>query len=181
MTGAGLPEMRPDPIEPRDPPQTDDSVRDKSTLELAFITVIGVLVVCAFITALTYEGSSAVAPLCIMVPLLVLIGLQFKRTLRESHVDRVVSDLMSVVSGGNRVFNGAVVFCGWMAVLVGLIFVAGHYIGIAVFMFVLLRVVSKESLVMSAGVSAGVTLLIYLLFEYAFRIEMYRGLLGRWF
>lgn len=175
--------MQPDPTPPEDsvPQETNGIVRDKSTLELVFITITGVLVVCAFITALTYEGSSGVAPLCIMVPLLVLIGLQFKKTLRASHVDRVVSELTSVVTGGNRVFNGALVFTGWMAVLVGLIFLAGHYIGIAVFMFVLLRVVSKESTVMSAGVSVSVTLLIYLLFEYAFRIEMYRGVLARWF
>lgn len=178
--------MQPDPTKPEDPVlrETNSAAGDKydkSTLELAFITITGVLVVCAFITALTYEGSSGIAPLCIMVPLLVLIGFHFRRTLRASHLGRVVSELTSVIKGGNRIFNGGVVFIGWMVALVGLIFLVGHYIGIAVFMFILLRVVSKESMVMSAGVSVSVTLIIYLLFEYAFRIEMYRGLLVRWF
>lgn len=174
--------MRPDPTGLRQKPSQsgNGAAPDKSTLELAFITVIGVLVACAFVAALTYETASAVAPLCVMAPLLILIGLQFRSSLRACRVDRVASDLMEVIRGGNRVFNGIAIFIGWMTVLVGLIFLAGHYIGIAVFMFVLLRIVSRESMVLSAGVSATVTLLVYVLFEYAFRIEMYRGVLDRW-
>lgn len=178
--------MQPDPGTPEDPlPQEPGGApgegRDKSTLDLVFITITGILVVGAFITALTYEGSSGIAPLCIMVPLLLLIGWHFRRTLQASRADRVLSEIMSAVRGSNKIVNGALVFIAWMVALVGLIFVAGHYVGIAVFMFVLLRIVSKESMVMSIGVSAGVTLVIFLLFEYAFRIQMYRGVLDRWF
>ncbi len=178
--------MQPDPRPPEDPPRQETSGapgegQDESTLELVFITITGILVLGAFITALTYEGSSGIAPLCIMTPMLLLIGWHFRRTLQASRADRVLSEIMSAVRGSNKIVNGALVFIAWMVALVGLIFVAGHYVGIAVFMFVLLRIVSKESMVMSIGVSAGVTLVIFLLFEYAFRIQMYRGVLDRWF
>lgn len=172
---------RPENPAPQETGGTPGQGSDKSTLELIFITITGILVVCAFITALTYEGSSGIAPLCIMVPLLLLIGWHFRRTLQASRADRVLSEIMSAVRGKNRIVNGAAVFIAWMVALVGLIFVAGHYVGIAVFMFVLLRMVSRESMVMSVGVSVGVTLVIFLLFEYAFRIQMYRGVLERWF
>lgn len=174
--------MQPDRRPPTGPePQAASSpARDKATLELVFISITGVLVLCAFGAALTYDTVSAIGPFCIMIPLLILIAVQFRRTLRASRADKVRADLAQVVTGGNRVFNAAAIFVGWMAVLVGLIFVAGHYVGIALFMFVLLRWISGERALLSAAISAGATLLIYLLFEFGFKIEMYRGIIDRW-
>ena len=64
-----------------------------------------------------------------------------------------------------------------MVLLLLLILVAGHYAGIAAFMFVLLRLISKESLDLSLLISIGVTISIYFLFEHGFNIELYRGLI----
>jgi hypothetical protein len=58
-----------------------------------------------------------------------------------------------------------------------LIDLVGHYIGISVFMFVLMRWIAKEKLWLSLAIAAGVTLLIFVLFEYGFNIELYRGYL----
>ena len=53
---------------------------------------------------------------------------------------------------------------------------AGHYVGIATFMFILLYLISKESKLLPALVSTGVTAIIFILFELGFNIELYRGL-----
>ncbi|MFQ5981747.1 MAG: hypothetical protein ACE5KS_00080 [Woeseiaceae bacterium] len=53
---------------------------DKAALELMFISIIGLLVVGAFVAALNYDFVSARAPLVIMVPLLILIGMQLHKT-----------------------------------------------------------------------------------------------------
>ena len=58
-----------------------------------------------------------------------------------------------------------------------LIFFAGHYVGVATFMYILLNVISKESKLLSALVSTGVTAILYVLFEIGFNIELFRGLI----
>jgi hypothetical protein len=155
----------------------DNKTRDKSTLELVFISFTGIAVIGGFIAALGYDFVSARTPLCIMVPLLVLIGVQFHRTRKSVHVETVKSDLSQAISGQNENFNSVATFIGWMVLLLLLILVVGHYAGIAAFMFVLLRLISKESWKLSLLISIGVTAIIYFLFEHGFNIELYRGLI----
>lgn len=149
----------------------------RDTLELCVLVVTGVVVASAFAAALTYHRVSARAPLFVMIPLLILIGVQLKRTLAVVRRERLLNDLGAVVRGQSVEFNSVLVFIGWMAVLLGLIFVAGHYVGIAAFMLTLLRGYAKESLRLSLLTSAGVTIIIYALFEHGFNIPLYRGLL----
>jgi hypothetical protein len=62
-----------------------------------------------------------------------------------------------------------------MILLLLLIYAAGHYVGISVFMLFLLRRLSKESWLLSLAITIGITVIIYLLFEHGFNIELYRG------
>jgi pantothenate synthetase len=66
-----------------------------------------------------------------------------------------------------------------MILLLTLIVVAGHYAGIAVVMFVLLRFVSREGILFSLALTAGVTVVIFLMFELGFDIELHRGAIFR--
>ena len=157
------------------------AARRKAALELVFISFVGVVVLGGFIAALTYDFVSARAPLVIMVPLLLLIGVQVKRMLRMPHSRHVMAEAASALTGGNRNFTSVAGFIGVMALLLLLIYVAGHYIGIAVFMFVLLRVVSGERWMLSILITVGVTAVIFVLFEYGFNIELYRGYVYRLF
>lgn len=160
----------------------DNEVQDKSTLEMCFISLVGIAVISAFIAALGYDFVSARTPLCIMVPLLILIGVQFNRTRKAVHVKAVLSDLSQVIKGRNESFNSVAGFVGWMVLLLLLILVTGHYAGIAVFMFILLRLIARESMLLSLILSVGVTVIIYVLFEHGFNIELYRGLFYKlWF
>jgi len=69
----------------------------------------------------------------------------------------------------------------WTLLLLGLIIVAGHYVGIALFMFMLLRNVSKKDPIFALAVATSVTLVLFILFEVGFDIELYRGLIYRAF
>jgi hypothetical protein len=66
---------------------------------------------------------------------------------------------------------------GLIVMLMLLIFFAGHYVGVATFMYILCNVISKESKLLSVLVSTGVTAILYVLFEIGFNIELYRGLI----
>lgn len=167
------------PDEQRDSTQNDLEARRKAVLELCFISLVGIAVISAFIAALTYDFVSARAPLFIMVPLLILIGIQFNRTRKHAHARNLVAELSLAFKGENSNFNSVTGFIGLMVLLLLLIYVAGHYIGISVFMFVLLRWISKEHPILSLLISVGVTVLIYFLFEHGFNIELYRGYIFR--
>lgn len=151
--------------------------RRKQRLELLFISFVGIVILGAFITSLTYDLVSARTPLCIMVPLLILVGLQFNRSRKSATRTGFKADLQPVLKGKDLNFNAVMALIGWMALFLVLIYAGGHYAGMVVFVFVLLRFVSKESLRLSLSVTAVLTLSIYLLFEHLFRIELYRGLI----
>ena len=157
--------------------EADKAGQKKTTLELYFISFVGVVVVGAFVAALSYDFVSARTPLVVMVPLLLLIAAQFNRTRRASKTEVVLSDLSHALKGRNKQFNSVAGLIGWTILLMLLILVAGHYAGIAAFMFVLLRLVSKETKLLSVLTSVGVTVIIYFLFERGFNIELYRGLI----
>lgn len=152
---------------------------EKRTLELCFILFCGLAVLAALIESLTYDFVSARAPLVVIVPLLILIGIQIKRAWTAAGDVDVGADLSRAFKGRNKEFNNVGGLLGWMVLLLALIYVAGHYAGIAAFMFILLRMVSDEDLMISVGVPAGVTIITYILFEYLFNIELYRGLIYR--
>ena len=155
---------------------TGRNTANSNTLELIFIGLVGFAVVAAIIAALTYDFVSARTPLFILVPLLILIGVQINRSSRKTDAGTVMSGLSSVVRGNNKKFNTAAGLLGWTMLLMLLMRLVGHYVGIATFMYILLNVISKESKILSASISIGVTVIIYVLFEHGFNIEMYRGL-----
>ncbi len=167
----------------QDPGEPDETTQKSLALELVFILFTGLVVIAAFIAALNYDFVSARAPLVIMVPLLILIGMQFNKIRRQVGHDVLLKQLSHAFKGRNGKFNSVLRFIAYMTLLLLLIYVGGHYVGISVFMFVLMHWVSKERPILALLVSVGVTVLIYFLFEHGFNIELYRGyipnLLGR--
>lgn len=152
---------------------------NKKTLELIFILTVSLIVAAAFAQALTYDFVSARAPIVVLVPLLILCLVQIKRAWAEARQTDIKSDISQVMCLQNANFNSIAGFMLWMILLLVLIFVTGHYAGIAVFMFMLLYMISGEKLVLSISVPAVVTLIVYVLFEHIFNIPLYRGMIYR--
>lgn len=159
--------------------EKDQNESSNATMELCFTIFIGALVLAAFLRSLTYDFISARTPLVILVPLLILTGIQIKRIWKTADINEIKSGLLSVTKLQNKEFNGIAGFFMWMIFLLILIFVTGHYVGIFVFMFFLMNLVAEEKLSLSLLISSGVTVIIYLLFEHLFNIELYRGLIYR--
>ena len=154
---------------------------NRLTLEICFLLVIGIVVVAAFFEALTYKLVSSRTPFVIMVPLFVLIVIHARRLFRvRKHAD-FIHRLKLAMEGSVPAFNKVVAMSGWMAALLAMIMVLGHYAGILIFGFILMRLVAKESLVMSLAVTVITTALIFVLFEIGFNVELYRGLVWRYF
>ena len=167
------------PDKQQDTAGSNEKEQKKIALELVFLSIIGLFVLGGFISALNYDFVSARAPLVIMVPLLILIGMQLNRMRRKAANHIVLQQLAHALKGDNQDFNSVARFIGFMAMLLLLIFVLGHYIGISLFMFVLMYRISREHPVLALVISLGVTVLIYVLFEHGFNIELYRGYLLR--
>ncbi len=159
--------------------QHQEATRKSVALELMFISIVGLIIVGAFIVALNYDFVSARAPLVIMVPLLILIAMQFIKIRRRAEHHVVAMQLSQALSGRSSEFNAVLRFVAFMTILLLLIYVAGHYVGISLFMFVMMYRISREHPIFALLVSIGMTVLIYFLFEYGFNIQLYRGYLAR--
>ncbi len=151
----------------------------KAALELVFLAVVGLFVVGGLVAALNYDFVSARAPIVIMVPLILLMAVQVNRNRRAAGQRVVLRQLADAVKGRNPEFNSIMRFVAFMVMLLLLIWFAGHYVGISLFMFTLMYWISREHPVLALLVSVGITVLVYLLFEHGFSIELYRGYLPR--
>lgn len=169
----------------KDPPQDSRDDTGKRATEFIFIAALAILVMGAFVSALSYHPISARAPLWIMVPLIVLIGVQFNRIRKTVRPTEVGTEIQKVVAGQQQRFIKVMALIGWMLFLLLLIYFAGHYAGLILFLFVMLRRVGGESVGLSVLLTVAVTAAIFGLFEYVFNIELYRGLvyhalIARW-
>jgi len=153
--------------------------QNKNTLGLIFSLCFGLVVAAAFVQALTYDFVSARAPLVILIPLLILSVFQIKRDWTAARGTDIKGDLSNTLHLNNSSFNSIAGFMGWMIALLAMIFVTGHYAGIAAFIFLLLYIVAEERFTLSASVAIIVTLVLLILFEFIFNIPLYRGLIYR--
>lgn len=151
------------------------------TLEICFLGLIGLLVVGAFLQATTYALVSARTPFVIMVPLFLLIVVQARRLWALRHAARLSETLADLAAGRLASFNKVLRFCGWMAGLMAAIILLGHYAGLLLFCFATMRLAARERLGLAVAVAIGATAVLYLVFEYGFNVELYRGLIPRWF
>lgn len=150
-------------------------------LEICFLAFIGILVVFAFFEAMTYKIVSSRTPFVIMVPLLVLIAIHAGRLWRARAEFNPQLRISTALRGGNQTFNKVIGFAGWLVALVLIITVFGHYAGIFLFCVIMMRFVAGEDWKLVLLVAAGTTLFIYGVFEFIFNIDLYRGLVLRWF
>ena len=145
--------------------------------ETIFVGLLGIAFVVAFIAALTYDFVSARAPLFILAPLIILIGVQFRRTRKASAEVTTEPSVSAAPANSQQKLRKILELIAWTGLLLLMIFVAGHYVASAVFMYLLLHTVSKESNKLSIIVSICVVAIIYALFEHGFNIELSRGLI----
>jgi hypothetical protein len=150
-------------------------------LEICFLGFIAFFVLVAFVQALGYKLVSSRTPFVIMVPLGILIvvhALRLWRARSEFHPGARIREALSGMTPG---MNAVLGISAWMLVMVLMILVLGHYAGIFLFCVILMRFLAGEKWLLTILVSAAATFFIFAVFEYAFNIDLYRGLIVRYF
>ncbi|PHR56571.1 MAG: hypothetical protein COA47_12690 [Robiginitomaculum sp.] len=150
-------------------------------LELIFVGGLFVIVVAAFLEATTYQLVSSRTPFVAMVPLILLLIIQFIRLLRSGSMDRFKLVLTQARKGSLSTLNKVFGLVCWATLLFVMILIGGHYLGVAVFMFFLMRVLAKERLILTLIIVFSITIILFVLFEYGFDIKLYRGIVHRYF
>ena len=150
-------------------------------LEVCFLAFIGIIVVVAFLEATTYKIVSSRTPFVVMVPLLILIVIHAMRLWRARSAFDTRRHIITALAGKNAIINKVLVFSGWMIGMVTIITLMGHYAGVFAFCLILMRFFGAESWKLTLFVSAGTVLFLFSVFEIAFNIDLYRGLIPRWF
>lgn len=176
--------QEPDIAEPAIDPAEQERIDRRGNLfalEVCFLAVVFVIVVLAFIEALSYKIVSSRTPFVIMVPLLVLIVIHARRLSKVREDLGVKARLATALRGGNAHMNKVLGFSLWISALVAIIAAFGHLAGIFLFCIILVRFVASESWKIAIWTAVGTTLFIGLTFEFLFNIELYRGLILRYF
>jgi len=147
--------------------------------ELYFITAAGILFAMALLGALSYDSLPSRTPVFILIPLLTLTALQINRARILHRAMHTSVALKRSVFAPDHHLGKAFEIIIWTILLLVLIVFAGHYAGILTFIFLLLKMVSKKDATLALAIAASVTLALFILFEIAFDIELYRGLVYR--
>lgn len=170
----------PDQEEPQTPAEKASDKADMLTLEICFLGLAGVLVVAAFFEALTYQLVSSRTPFVIIVPLFVLILMQALRLYPHRHEAGFGGRMRTALTGGMPGLNKVVKITLWLVGLLLIIVGFGHFVGLGVFCFGLMwrlgGVPPKLALIVALGTLAA----IFIIFEIAFDLELYRGLFFRY-
>jgi len=144
--------------------------------DLLFSLLLIVLLAVFFIALSGYKPVTRRAPLVVMIPLtLMVLGetVRIIHKLRALKQEDPTQNLFPKLD--KKKLAKALQIIVWLIALLVLIYFAGHLGGIIIFLLVFLKFVSKEPWKISVGVSAGVTLGLYVLFEKILLIPLYRG------
>jgi len=175
-----LPEHDESPKDAREEARQEAHVANLLTLEICFLAVVGLVVAAAFFEALTYQLVSSRTPFVIMAPLFLLIVIHAKRLYSVRDRANLRERLSNALHGKVANLNAVIAMSGWMLALFALILTLGHYIGLLVFSFALM-IKGDETRKIAGIIAIVTTVLIFLVFEYGFDVELYRGLLFRYF
>jgi len=144
--------------------------------ETPALLVAGGVFALALVTAISYGPVPAAMPLVILAPLVPLTALQGWRAWSAQRSARAPGGEPRSGSGAGAGLGRAVGLAGWSLALVGLVLVAGHYAGMAIFMYLLIGRSSGRGAGFALAVSVAVTLAVFAVFELGFGIGLYQGL-----
>ena len=148
----------------------------KYYLDLLF-SIFLILLLGAFFWASTgYSWASKRAPLFVMVPLAVMVVVRTWLTVSK------IYQLRSSSNSGKPGFTldardvtKASQILIWLVLLLVFFYIVGHLGGTALFLFVFIKYVSRETMRTAFLVAIGVTASIYVLFEKILMISLYEG------
>lgn len=145
--------------------------------DFLFLLVLVALLMVFFVALLGYKPVTRRAPLLVMIPLSLMVLGETIRVLQKLRSQKRENSAASffIPDFDRKMLKKAIQILAWLIVLLIIIYLAGHIGGIALFLCIFLKYVSGEPWRISLGVSAGVTLGLYVLFEKILMIPLHRG------
>ncbi len=116
-----------------------------------------------------------------MIPLAMMLVGQFVvlvRKLKHAGATTVENSLLPTIDA--RKLRKAAQLLLWMALLILMIYFAGHVGGILLFLILFLRFASRERWLLSISLGLSVTAVLYVLFEVVLRIILYPGAIHKY-
>ena len=159
----------------------DDKAVNRSALEQAALLLTAGFTLAALIAAIGYDFSSSRPLFVILVPLIFLVLVQIYRTMKQGDIETSLNVIKAAFGGQIIDFAVSVKFFMLLMALLICIYVLGHYAGLMLAMFYLIRVHGGESMKMSLIVPIITALALFALFELVFSIELFQGQLYRYF
>ena len=113
-----------------------------------------------------------------MIPLAIMLLIEALQIIQKLRSLKRVDPTLSLVPKIDRhKLRKASQILVWLIVLLGMIYIGGHIGGIAIFLLIFLKFVSRESWKITIGVSVGLTIGVFFLFEKILGILLYRGII----
>jgi len=159
----------------------DDKVVNRSALEQAALLLTAGFTLAALIAAIGYDFSSSRPLFVILVPLIFLVLVQIYRTMKQGDIETSLNVIKAALGGQIVDFAVSVKFFMLLMALLICIYVLGHYAGLMLAMFYLIRVHGGESMKISLIVPIITAVALFALFELVFSIELFQGQLYRYF
>lgn len=148
-------------------------------LEPVLIGLLLPLLLLALLVALQRGPGQAITPAAILAPLVVLCAWQFRRCRAQLRSVPLTTRGLRAAWDQAPALAEAARFAAWIGMLLLLILVAGHYGAVAAFTCYLLMRTHERDWSFALATAGCVTLGLYLIFEIALDIELYRGLMVR--
>ena len=159
----------------------DDKAVNRSALEQAALLLTAGFTLAALIAAIGYDFSSSRPLFVILVPLIFLVLVQIYRTMKQGDIETSLNVIKAAFGGQIIDFAVSVKFFILLLALLVCIYVLGHYAGLMLAMFYLIRVHGGESMKISLIVPIITAVALFALFELVFSIELFQGQLYRYF
>jgi hypothetical protein len=157
---------------------TKQSGEQKNVMaDFIFTIILSILLVVFLIDAVGFHPVARRAPMVVMIPLILLIIIQIIRLTRVVSFSAMIEFIAKIFNGKEENYKKVFQITLWMIVLIASIYVVGHYVGSALFLFVLLRIISREKWSSTLLIMVIVPVILYVLFEYLLGLQLYRGIL----
>lgn len=145
-------------------------------LDLLFCLFLIAMLVVFFVAVFGYSPLTRRAPMVVMIPLAAMLLGQTVITTKKFNRLKSASPVFSFFPKDlHENFKKGVQVLAWLVFLLLVIYLAGHIAGIALFLLIFLRFVSKESWLLAVSVSTGIPIAMHILFEKFLMIQLYQG------
>lgn len=155
----------------------EDKNRHKAS-ELLFVAFLAITVISAMIAMLDYSFLAARPPLVTAIPLAILILIHGLNLYLKPPSISVLREIKNLFLGASKNSYRVIAIFAWMILFLMFVIIFGHYPGMWVFIFILMKFVSAETTKLALGVSIGTTGFIYLIFTFVLGIELYDGVVS---